>query len=165
MSVSSGGGKVFGWFANLTSICGMITWTGICFTYLRFYAGLKAQGIDRKTLPFASRFQPYAAYFGFFSTIIICFVSRLSGRKCHQIRADSSPSLQFSGWTVFLPGRKSGMPEHSCSLLITYHHCRLGHGQLHNQLPSSGCVPGDLHQRSLLLQDPLGRSSGYGLHL
>lgn len=75
MSVSSGGGKVFGWFANLTSICGLITWTGICFTYLRFHAGMKAQGFDRKTLPFASRFQPYAAYFGFFATIIICFVS------------------------------------------------------------------------------------------
>lgn len=75
MSVSSGGGKVFGWFANLTSICGMITWTGICFTYLRFYAGLKAQGIDRSKLPYASRFQPFAAYFGFVTTIIICFVS------------------------------------------------------------------------------------------
>ncbi|KAG8849716.1 hypothetical protein FRB96_000656 [Tulasnella sp. 330] len=83
MSVSSGGGKVFGWFANLTAICGLITWTGICFTYLRFHAGMKAQGFDRKTLPFASRFQPFAAYFGFFSTIIICF---------------------FSGWAAFLPG-------------------------------------------------------------
>ncbi|KIO33866.1 hypothetical protein M407DRAFT_65140 [Tulasnella calospora MUT 4182] len=81
MGVSSGSGKVFGWLANLTSICGMITWTGICFTYLRFYAGLKAQGIDRKTLPYYSMCQPYAAWFGIISTLIICF---------------------FSGWTVFL---------------------------------------------------------------
>ncbi|KAG9028958.1 hypothetical protein FRB95_005873 [Tulasnella sp. JGI-2019a] len=83
MSVSSGGGKVFGWFANLTSICGLITWTGICFTYIRFHAGMKVQGFDRKTLPFASRFQPYAAWFGLCSTLIICF---------------------FSGWSVFLKG-------------------------------------------------------------
>jgi hypothetical protein len=27
-SVSAGGGKVFGWFSNLTSICGMLTCVG-----------------------------------------------------------------------------------------------------------------------------------------
>ncbi|KAG8937011.1 hypothetical protein FRC03_004077 [Tulasnella sp. 419] len=81
MGVSNGSGKVFGWLANLTAICGMITWTGICFTYLRFYAGIKAQGIDRNTLPYASKLQPYAAYYGLCFTLVICL---------------------FSGWSVFL---------------------------------------------------------------
>jgi amino acid transporter len=83
MGVTAGSGKVFGWFANMTSIAGLITWFGICFTYIRFYKGLKAQGYDRSKFPFASKLQPYAAYYGAFSCLLICF---------------------FSGWAVFLKG-------------------------------------------------------------
>jgi len=91
MAVSSSAGKVFGWFANMvcflsmsqcplitifqTAIAGLMTWFGICVTYVRFYAGTKAQGIDRSTLPYASKLQPYAAWYGLVSTIIICFFS------------------------------------------------------------------------------------------
>ena len=74
MAASSGAGRVFTWFANMTSIAGLITWFGISVTYVRFYKGMKAQGMDRRTLPFYSRLQPYAAWYGVFSTIIICFV-------------------------------------------------------------------------------------------
>ncbi|TFK76917.1 hypothetical protein BDN72DRAFT_852187 [Pluteus cervinus] len=42
-----------------------------------------ADGIDRSTLPFASKFQPYAAYYAAGFSLIICF---------------------FSGWAVFLKG-------------------------------------------------------------
>jgi hypothetical protein len=49
MGVHSGSGKVFNWFANMTAVAGLLTWFGISFTYIRFYAGMKAQGIDRKT--------------------------------------------------------------------------------------------------------------------
>lgn len=34
----------------------------ICVTYLRFYAALKAQGVDRDQMPFKSPFQPYLAW-------------------------------------------------------------------------------------------------------
>jgi amino acid transporter len=77
MAVSSGAGKVFGWFANMTSVAGLMTWFGISVTYLRFYKGMKVQGIDRKTLPYSTRFQPYAAWYGACSTITICFVRQL----------------------------------------------------------------------------------------
>ncbi|QRW12299.1 amino acid permease [Ceratobasidium sp. AG-Ba] len=83
MSVNSGAGRVFGWFANMTSVAGLMTWFGISFTYVRFYAGLKAQGFDRSTLPFASKLQPYAAWYALVSCLLICF---------------------FSGWKVFLKG-------------------------------------------------------------
>ncbi|QRV83617.1 amino acid permease [Ceratobasidium sp. AG-Ba] len=83
MSVNSGAGRVFGWFANMTAVAGLMTWFGICFTYVRFYSGLKAQGFDRSTLPFASKLQPYAAWYGLVSCLLICF---------------------FSGWNVFLKG-------------------------------------------------------------
>lgn len=75
MGVKSGSGRVFGWFSNMTSIAGLVTWFGIGVTYLRFYAGTKAQNIDRRTLPFRSPFQPYLAWYTVISTTVVCFVS------------------------------------------------------------------------------------------
>jgi amino acid transporter len=84
MGVQSGSGKVFGWFANMTAIAGLMTWFGICVTYIRFYAGTKAQGIDRRTLPYYSNLQPYAAWYGAITCIFIitvCFSSGLCADK------------------------------------------------------------------------------------
>ncbi|KIJ46313.1 hypothetical protein M422DRAFT_165399, partial [Sphaerobolus stellatus SS14] len=75
MAVSSSAGKVFGWFANMTAIAGLMSWFGICLTYLRFSAGLKAQGIDRRSLPYRAPFQPYVAWYGMIAPIIICLFS------------------------------------------------------------------------------------------
>lgn len=90
MSVKSGSSKVFQWFVNLvslffalfnmmpiflkSSIAGLMTWFGIGITYIRFYAGLKAQGYDRKKLPYAHWMQPFAGYYVIFMTFIICLV-------------------------------------------------------------------------------------------
>ncbi|KAI0824226.1 amino acid permease [Trametes gibbosa] len=84
MGISTGSGKVFGWFVNMTSIAGLMTWFGIAVTYVRFYKGMKLQGIDRKTLPYAHVLQPYAAWYAIFMCLLICF---------------------FSGWAVFLKGK------------------------------------------------------------
>ncbi|KAJ6539054.1 amino acid permease-domain-containing protein [Mycena capillaripes] len=84
MGVTSGSNEVFIWFSNMTSVAGLMTWFGICLTYLRFYAGMKAQGYDRKQLPFASSLQPFAAWYAMFFCLLICF---------------------FSGWAVFLDGK------------------------------------------------------------
>ena len=63
-----------------------MTWFGICVTYIQFYKGLKAQGIDRSSLPYASKLNPYAAWYALVWIIVICF---------------------FSGFSVFLPGHWS----------------------------------------------------------
>jgi|SRR5882762_611821 len=52
-----------------------MTWFGICVTYIRFYQGFKHQGFDRSKLPYASKLQPYAAYYGAIASWLICFVS------------------------------------------------------------------------------------------
>ncbi|KAK0198659.1 amino acid permease [Armillaria mellea] len=83
MGVNEGSGKVFGWFSNMTAVAGLMTWFGICLTYIRFYQGLKAQGYDRSKMPFAVRFQPFPAWYGMIASLIICFLS---------------------GWNVFLKG-------------------------------------------------------------
>jgi amino acid transporter len=38
MGVTAGSGKVFGWFANMTSIAGLMTWFGICASLLATHA-------------------------------------------------------------------------------------------------------------------------------
>jgi amino acid transporter len=75
MGTKSGSGKVFTWFANMTSVAGLLTWFGICVTYIRFHKGFISQGFDRSKLPYASVLQPYAAWFGAISCLFICFVS------------------------------------------------------------------------------------------
>ncbi|KAF8473614.1 amino acid permease [Gautieria morchelliformis] len=69
--IQTDSGKVFG--CRLRG--GLMTWFGISLTYLRFYAGLKAQGIPRENLLFASPLQPYAAWYSMIATFVICFFS------------------------------------------------------------------------------------------
>lgn len=67
-------GKVFGYFSNLTSVTGLLSWAGIFITYIRFRSGMKAQGFDRSQLPYCSPAGVPGAWFGFiFCTIIILF--------------------------------------------------------------------------------------------
>ncbi|GAA5826363.1 hypothetical protein JCM5353_004732 [Sporobolomyces roseus] len=71
---SKSAGTVFGYFANMTSVCGLITWCGIFLTYIRFRQGLKAQGIDRNLLPYRAPIGNFLAYYGLiFSLIILLF--------------------------------------------------------------------------------------------
>ncbi|KAG2152606.1 amino acid permease [Suillus bovinus] len=84
MAISTGAGSVFIWLTNMTAIAGLLTWFGISVTYLRFYKGMQVQGIDRKTLPYYTNLQPYAAWWGATSTVVICLLS---------------------GWNVFLKGK------------------------------------------------------------
>lgn len=104
MGVHSGSGKVFNWFANMTSVAGLLTWFGISVTYIRFYTGMKVQGIDRSNLPFASRLQPYAAWYATISCLIICLVGVSADTFHSQLDIDPNCLTQFSGWQVFLRG-------------------------------------------------------------
>jgi len=74
MGIHTSSGTVFGWFANMTAVTGLMTWFGICVTYLRFYKGFAAQGLDRSNLPYASNLQPFAAWYGVIACPCICFV-------------------------------------------------------------------------------------------
>ena len=77
MGASSGSGKVFGWFVNMTSISGLMTWFGICVTYLRFRKGFVAQGLSKDQLPYTNILQPYAAWYGAIACPVVCFVRPL----------------------------------------------------------------------------------------
>ncbi len=81
---SAGSGEVFNFLVNLTALSGILTWLSIAIVYLRFRAGMKAQGISRETLPWTSPLSNFAAYW---TLLVIGIV------------------LLFSGWEVFRPGK------------------------------------------------------------
>jgi amino acid transporter len=84
LQVSNNAAVVLQWIVNLVTASQLLNFSIICFTYIRFYNALRAQGISRDTLPHKSWWQPFSAYYGLIGTFIMAFVS---------------------GYTVFLPGR------------------------------------------------------------
>ena len=84
MVVDQGSAKVFGWFVNLSACSSLLNYVLICLTWLRFNAGLRAQGIDRASLSFRGRLMPYTAWYAFIGMSIITL---------------------FNSYDVFLKGR------------------------------------------------------------
>ncbi|KAI1324253.1 histidine permease [Xylariaceae sp. FL0255] len=68
---------------SVTEGATMITYIIMSLTYICFHRALKAQGIDRKTLPYVGYFQPYGAY------ITLVYMTVIEG---------------IFGYTAFLPG-------------------------------------------------------------
>ena len=83
LSVGSGASQALKWLANLTQASQLLDYIFMCITYLFFYRALKAQGYDRKDLPYRGWGQPYVAYAG-----LACMVV----------------TVAIYGYTVFLPG-------------------------------------------------------------
>ncbi|GAA5888946.1 hypothetical protein JCM6882_009691 [Rhodosporidiobolus microsporus] len=79
LSLGSGGAsQAFAWIQSLSTVAGLIAWSTLSFTYIRFYRGMKAQGVSRDTLPWKSPFQPFTAWVGFIGAAIIALVSGFS---------------------------------------------------------------------------------------
>lgn len=82
LALSSSTATVLDWFVSLVTASQLLNFAMTCFTYLFFFRALKAQGIDRRTLPYRAWYQPYVAYYGLIGTFVMAFVG---------------------GYTVFLP--------------------------------------------------------------
>jgi amino acid transporter len=82
LQLSSQTSVVLNWFVSLVTASQLMNFSVTCGTYLAFYRALKAQGIDRKTLPYQAWFMPYTAIYGLVGTFVMTFVG---------------------GYTVFLP--------------------------------------------------------------
>ncbi|KAF2823173.1 histidine permease [Ophiobolus disseminans] len=54
MNLSSNGGEAFNWLLNIISVAGFIAWACICICHVCFMRALKAQNMDRDTLPYKS---------------------------------------------------------------------------------------------------------------
>ncbi|KAF2098240.1 putative arginine permease [Rhizodiscina lignyota] len=84
LSVGSGSAQAIKWLVNLVTASQVLNYVIMGITYIFWYRALKAQNIDRKTLPYYGWFQPWCNYFGLTFTTIIVFIQ---------------------GYTVFLPGK------------------------------------------------------------
>lgn len=86
LQLSNTSSVVLSWFVNLVTASQLIDYSVICFTYIRFHAALRVQGISRDSLPYKSWGQPYTAWVGLCACFVMSFVS---------------------GYSVFLPGNWS----------------------------------------------------------
>ena len=94
LTVNNQASDVFFWISNLSAVSTLIVWASVSYTYLRFYYGLKYNGIDRNTLPYKSPMQPFLAYFAIVFCLVIAF---------------------FNGFDAFFPGKfsaKSFLPPY-----------------------------------------------------
>lgn len=75
LNVSSSTSTVLTWLINIITASQVLDYVIISATYLCFYRALKAQGIDRKTLPYYGYFQPYSAWIGllWMTTVVCCY--------------------------------------------------------------------------------------------
>ncbi|KAI0358183.1 general amino acid permease 1 [Trametes cingulata] len=64
MNVSNGAETVFTWFVNLSTVGGFFGWWSMNLTYVFFYRGFRAQGLDRTKLIYHSKLQPWLSYWG-----------------------------------------------------------------------------------------------------
>ncbi|CAD0087608.1 unnamed protein product, partial [Aureobasidium vineae] len=71
LQVSSGSNKVLTWLVNLITAGGIINYIVMTITYIFFWRAMKAQGVDRKLLPYCGWFQPWSAYIGLAWMIMI----------------------------------------------------------------------------------------------
>ncbi|KAK4939849.1 hypothetical protein LTR10_019916 [Elasticomyces elasticus] len=63
LNCSETGTVVYGWFSSLVGIQGFLMESIVFTSLICFRRGLKAQGIDHKTLPYRDRLAPYNQYF------------------------------------------------------------------------------------------------------
>ncbi|KZM28737.1 uncharacterized protein EKO05_0000892 [Ascochyta rabiei] len=84
LQLSDSSATVLNWLVNIVTAGGLINYITMCATYLAFYRACKAQGLDRKTLPYTGYFQPYGTIVAL--VLLICVVG------CY-------------GYSTFLPGK------------------------------------------------------------
>ncbi|KAI0055141.1 general amino acid permease 1 [Artomyces pyxidatus] len=80
LNVNNHAGRVFNWFVNLSAVGSLFSWMMIGITYLRYYYGLKAQGIKREGIygVYRSRLQPYGAMWVIFWSLFFILTSGIS---------------------------------------------------------------------------------------
>ncbi|KAI9567716.1 general amino acid permease [Boletus coccyginus] len=77
MNLAESSSTVFSWFVSLATMCGFIGWVTINTTYLRYYYGLRRQGIVPRGI-YRSPLQPYAAMWAIFWVTFYILVTGIS---------------------------------------------------------------------------------------
>ncbi|OQU99968.1 hypothetical protein CLAIMM_05534 [Cladophialophora immunda] len=83
LQISAGTAQVLSWLVNIITGAGVVNYMVIATTYLCWHRACKKQGLDRKTLPYYARFQPWTTWIALGVETLI---------------------LIFYGYATFLPG-------------------------------------------------------------
>ncbi|ORY18233.1 amino acid permease/ SLC12A domain-containing protein [Clohesyomyces aquaticus] len=78
MNVADDSKVVFGYFVNLVTIFGLLTWISILLTHIYFVRARKAQGIGNEQMPFVAPFGLLGSYIGLFFCILIALTKNFS---------------------------------------------------------------------------------------
>ncbi|KAF8869246.1 amino acid permease/ SLC12A domain-containing protein [Mucidula mucida] len=112
MTVNQGAAVVFGWFIDLSSVAAMINFSWMCLAWIRFDAGMKAQGMSRDALPFKGVWMPYTPWIG----LIWCILLTVTNGFAVFIKIDGDFDIQglltayfgvvltfaiYFGWKIF----------------------------------------------------------------
>lgn len=138
LDVGNNTSVVFGWFVNITTVAGLIGWIVIEVTYLRFYAGLEAQGYSRKgwtprlqqfprtyanfliaDLPYRSPGQPYVSWITLVAVLLIVFFSGFDVFTAGNFTASKFLTCYLAGKTSSLLGfvnKLTSLQRCTCSL-------------------------------------------------
>ncbi|ONH69950.1 Dicarboxylic amino acid permease [Cyberlindnera fabianii] len=78
MSCVSSSQTVFGYFVNVTSLFGLITWICILVIHIYFVKALEVQGIDRNTLAYKAPWHPYSTYIALFFAVLVAIIKNFT---------------------------------------------------------------------------------------
>lgn len=78
MNCSSLLSTIFGYFVNVVSIFGLITWILILVAHIGFMNALQAQGVDRSTLVYRAPWAPYSTYIALGFCILIALIKNFT---------------------------------------------------------------------------------------
>lgn len=103
-----GATDAFNWLSGITTLGSELTWIGIGIAHIRFYQGMKKQGIPRSALPFRSWVQPWGAWVVVISFTIIAFFAGWTSVKPFSASDFFSTYINipfviilYVGWKVF----------------------------------------------------------------
>ncbi|KAJ9500052.1 hypothetical protein H2202_004443 [Exophiala xenobiotica] len=97
LQTSNSAATVLSWLISLITAGALINYLVMCITYLRFRSACKVQGVDRKSLPYCGWFQPYCAWIGIVTMVVV---------------------LLFYGYTAFAPPTVSGFFQNYTMQLV-----------------------------------------------
>ncbi|KAK6537343.1 hypothetical protein TWF694_011535 [Orbilia ellipsospora] len=78
MNVSNDSKVVFGYFVNLVTIFGLLTWISILVSHVYFVRARQAQGVDPSTLAYKAPFGIAGTYFALFWCILIALTKNFN---------------------------------------------------------------------------------------
>ncbi|CAH0023709.1 unnamed protein product [Clonostachys rhizophaga] len=99
MNVSDDSTKIFGYFVNITTIFGLLTWISILVTHIFWCRARKAQSLDSATLPYAAPFGIWGSY----CALVVCIFIALTKNFDVFTRWDQAP-FHVEKYKTFITG-------------------------------------------------------------